>query len=61
MIRVFCVVGVLVLLQSSFAFADSCTDWKGYCLASYTGSDQTGAMRKCTEAMNTCKAQCKRG
>ena len=43
------------------ALADSCTVWKATCLGSYNGMDQAGAIKKCTDAANVCRVQCKKG
>jgi hypothetical protein len=50
------------LLPSSAAFADSCTDWQQTCISSKTSTqDPGGDIRKCTEAANICRIQCKKG
>lgn len=58
---------MLVAILSSLslgtsALADSCSQWKQTCISSKSSTmDPTGDIKKCTEAANVCKAQCKKG
>lgn len=49
-----------LIVPPAFA-AESCTTFRGVCLSSYTGTDQTGAERKCTAAAKDCQERCRKG
>ena len=49
------------ILVSTSAFADSCSQWKQTCISSKSQTmDPAGDIKKCTEAANVCRAQCKK-
>jgi hypothetical protein len=50
------------LLPTSAAFADSCTDWRQTCISSNIKTqDPAGDIKKCTDAANVCRVECKKG
>jgi hypothetical protein len=50
-----------LVLASTPSLAESCSTMRGTCIASYSGADQAGGIKKCTDAANVCVASCKKG
>ena len=50
-----------LVLASTPSLAESCSTMRGACIASYSGMDQAGGIKKCTDAANVCVASCKKG
>lgn len=55
------VAATALLLASTPSLAESCSTMKGTCISSYSGTDQVGGMKKCSDAANACIVSCKKG